>query len=144
MNDIEIVASIRHKWAEKIYRRDKTAELRKTTPKRGDFWSQHQRIVRIYEPEKKAVTGSFYLSAVFERKDVDGVLFFNTALEPEEIEAYGPGRDGYYHVWSIGWAQEYLEPLPLWAFGLDRPPQSWCYVPAAEKTEGSEAWTGIN
>lgn len=127
MNDIKIMASIRHKWAEKIYRREKTAELRKTTPRRGDFWSQKQRIVYIYEPEKKAVTGCFYLSAVFERADVDGVLFFNTALEPEEIEAYGQGRDGYFHVWSVGWAQEFLEPMTLKTYGMERPPQSWCY-----------------
>ena len=131
MNEIKIMASIRHKWAEKIYRREKTAELRKTTPQRSDFWMQPTRLVYIYELEKRAVTGVFSLTAAFEPKDVDGVLFHNTALEPAEIEAYGPGRDGRYHVWSIAWALELQKPLPLTAYGLERPPQSWCYVEEA-------------
>lgn len=123
-----ILISVRHKWAEKLYSREKNAELRKTTPRNLDFWSKSQRIAFIYEPELGLVTGDMGIMAVHEVRNEEELLDYGTALELPEIEAYGPGRDGKYHVWLIGWAERYDEALPLGAFGLTRPPQSWRYI----------------
>ena len=120
--------SIRHRWAEEIYRRTKTDELRKTTPRDPQFWLAPIRMVRIYEPEIGMVTGVFTLMCADEIESAEDVLRYNTALELEEIEAYGPGRDGFYHIWRTAWAERFQQPLPLSVFGLARPPQSWQYI----------------
>lgn len=80
------------------------------------------------EPEIGMVTGAFSLMSVIEMASAEDVHQCNTALELEEIEAYGPGRDGLYHIWMTAWAERFQQPLPLSVFGLERPPQSWQYI----------------
>lgn len=49
-----------------------------------------------------------------------------SCLTDDDLKKYGNGK----HLWSLHIRdyQYYKEPLPLAAFGLKRPPQSWCYV----------------
>lgn len=123
-----IVLTIRHEWAEKIYRREKLDELRKSTPRDPVFWTEPVRLVRLYEPESGRITGVFSLGACIELSEAEDVLQCRTALELPEIEAYGPGRDGRFHVWMTSWAEKFEEPLPIGMYGLKRPPQSWQYI----------------
>lgn len=133
-----ILISVRHKWAEKIYRKEKFFELRKTAPINTAFLTQPWRPVYIYEPEARAVTGVAGYGGEFFSQAVERMAILPLALGEEEIEAYGPGRDGLYHAWRLEGAERYLTPFPLWQFfaggtetglkTLKRPPQSWQYI----------------
>lgn len=125
---IGIVQSIRHRWAEMIYRKEKKWEIRKTEPVRPDFLQQDTRLVYIYEPEEKAITGVYVLGDVYRTDGPEIAAQFPIGLDEDEVRAYGPGRDGVYRLWRADAAQRYEEALPLQAFGLKRAPQSWCYV----------------
>lgn len=47
-------------------------------------------------------------------------------LSKEQFEKYANGGDVY--GWVISDFKHYEEPKPLSDFGLDRAPQSWCYI----------------
>lgn len=125
---IGVVQSIHHKWAELIYQKAKRWELRKTEPRSKAFLAQSRRPVYIYEPEKKAVTGAYWLEQIVRWDAPEIVARYQIGLDEDEIVKYGPGRDGVFRLWAVSSVVEYGEPLPLSAFGLKRPPQSWCYV----------------
>lgn len=130
---IGIVQSIHHKWAELIYQNTKRWELRKTEPRNKAFLAQPRRPVYIYEPEAKAVTGTYWLGQIARWDAPEIVAQYQIGLDEDEIIEYGPGRDGVFRLWGVSSAVEFAEPLPLSAFGLERPPQSWCYVEVSEK-----------
>lgn len=133
-----ILISVRHKWAEKIYRKEKLYELRKTAPRSAEFLAQPWRPVYIYEPEARAITGVAGFGVEFASSSAEQMAMLPLALSEEEIAAYGPGRDGLYHAWRLESAERYLTPFPLWEFfaggtetglkTLKRPPQSWQYI----------------
>lgn len=133
-----ILISVRHKWAEKIYRKEKLYDLRRTAPRREEFLAQPWRPVYIYEPEARAVTGVAGFGGEFSSDDVERMAMLPLSLSVEEISAYRPGRDGLYHAWRLEGAERYLEPFPLWAFfateagsggkALKLPPRSWQYI----------------
>lgn len=123
-----ILISVRHRWAEKIYRKEKLYELRKTAPRDAAFLAQPWRPLYIYEPELRAITGVACFGGEFSSDSPEQMYMLPLALYAEEIEAYGPGRDGLYHAWRLEGAEKYLTPFPLADFGLKRPPQSWQYV----------------
>ena len=63
--------------------------------------------------------------------DVEGVRYMlphigNSCLTLDDLDAYGQGKRLY--GWKIANVRQYADPKPLSAFGLSRPPQSWCYV----------------
>lgn len=140
-----ILISVRHKWAEKIYRKEKLFELRKTAPRCAEFLAQPWRPVYIYEPEKRAVTGVAGFGGEVSSRAAERIAMLPLSLSEEAVNDYGPGRDGLYHAWRLEGAERYLDPFPLWEF-FDprsfphvegsisqrnipkRPPQSWRYI----------------
>ena len=128
---MNIILSIKPKWAELIYSGKKTIEWRKSFPKRENI-----ECVFLYEtaPVKK-VTG------FFEWNDFEAIVFtadfnniFTTAqnvvdagcVPLEDLKKYIGDRIDLFG-WKIKNPQKYKEPLPLSFFNFERPPQSWCY-----------------
>ena len=98
----EILISIQPKWCEKIMKLEKRWEMRKRRPKEPGPYR-----VFIYQTEGGGVIGEFVCDC-FQALD------------------YAGGMTVY--LWRIRSLVDYPEPKPLSAYGLDRPPQSWCYV----------------
>lgn len=60
--------------------------------------------------------------------DFYSINFRQMQLSEEEFKNYGNGAALY--GWHISDVRCFLDPKPLSEFGLNRPPQSWCYVEA--------------
>lgn len=131
---MNIILSIKPKWAELIYSGKKTIEWRKSYPTRDNI-----ELVYLYEtaPVKK-VTGFFkynyYYSLVFgvtkDGKPADGaqVLIDRGCVSLDDLKKYA-GNTKELFGWKIKNPQKYKEPLDLSFFNFERerPPQSWCY-----------------
>lgn len=125
-----ILMSIKPEYGEKILSGEKTVELRKTAPADLEFLFESDGTVYLYFAGTGMVMGEFKLNQ-FLNKEPDGDLdaFMAAAcLTAGELKAYGPGRNGRFCGWQVKQAGTYVTPIPLSAFGLKRPPQSWCYV----------------
>lgn len=141
-------------WAEKIYAREKTVEVRKTAPHpESGIWDRHL-TVYLYESGTGLITGEFEMCGV--EQCCTPWFMGNTCLTDVQLREYGPGRDGWYRGWLIVSATKYAQPKKLsdfrkvcandlWceccgmynenrntcgnaALAVKRPPQSWCYV----------------
>lgn len=128
----EILISIQPKWVEKIMTLAKRWEMRKTMPKtKGPFRCF------IYQTEGGGVVGEFVCDSFTEVEpgEITKRVLTDTMLTKQEALDYAAGKTVY--LWRIRSLVDYPEPKPLSAYGLDRPPQSWCYVkggdPDAEK-----------
>lgn len=132
---MNIILSIKPKWAELIYSGKKTIEWRKSFPKRENI-----ECVYLYEtaPVKK-ITGFFiwdgFEKLVFsepkEKKDIhtDAQKIIDAGCVPfEDLKKYKGDRFNLFG-WKIKNPQKYKEPLNLSFFNFERerPPQSWCY-----------------
>ena len=114
----EILISIQPKWCEKIMNLSKRWEMRKTIPKRpGPFR------VFIYQTEGGGVIGEFVCDSFTE---VDPGEITKRILTKQEALDYADGKTVY--LWRIRSLVDYPEPKPLSAYGLERAPQSWCYL----------------
>ena len=58
----------------------------------------------------------------------------DTEVSLEEAKAYSGDRIVLYK-WRIRSIVEYQSPRPLSQYGLDRPPQGWCYAKGGEPGE---------
>ena len=119
----EIMISIQPKWVEKIMKLSKRWEIRKTFPQRkGPFRCF------IYQTEGGGVVGEFVCDTFtdIEPGEITAKVLRDTNVSVEEATAYADGKTIY--LWRIRSLIDYPEPKPLSAFGLERPPQSWCYV----------------
>ena len=123
---MNIILSIKPKWAELIYSGKKTIEWRKSFPKRKNI-----ECVYLYEtaPVKK-VTGSFkfdeikyYLTSL---SNVDPMIERMGCVSIDELKKYKGNNDVLYG-WLIHNPTRYNEALNLAFFNFERPPQSWCY-----------------
>lgn len=128
---MNIILSIKPKWAELIYSGKKTIEWRKSFPTRENI-----ECVYLYEtaPVKK-VTG-FFLWDGFETLNFS--IVSDLLIDPpekiidagcvplEDLKKYKGDRFNLFG-WKIEKPQKYKEPLPLSMFNFERPPQSWCY-----------------
>lgn len=130
---MNIILSIKPKWARLIYEGKKTVEWRKTTPYRLRPTDN----IYLYEtsPVKK-VTGciKMYSHAILNiedvmmRKDGYGMNYIESGCVPiEDLLAY-EGKSKALVAWCIGTAKKFNESLDIDALGLKRPPQSWRYV----------------
>ncbi len=126
----EILISIQPKWCEKILKLQKRWEMRKTRPRDPGPYR-----VYIYQTENGGVIGEFVCDAFQEigPDEISKEVLRDTMLTAREAIDYAGGMTVY--LWRIRSLVDYPEPKPLSAYGLDRPPQSWCYVrkPAPEK-----------
>lgn len=135
-----ILMSIKPKNGKKILSGEKNIEMRKNAPADVEFIYGTERTVYLCFSGTGMVMGEFRLEGV--RTSKDGTEFAEAAcLTPEEIEEYGPGRDGLYRGWRVKEPKKFDTPIPLSEFTrvdykhipisrwkMERPPQSWCYV----------------
>jgi len=123
----EIMISIQPKWCEKILNLSKRWEMRKTKPRKteGPFR------VFIYQTGG-GVIGEFVCDAIVAvgPSEITKSVLSDTQMTMQEAIQYAGGMTVY--LWRIRSMVDYPEPKPLSAYGLDRPPQSWCYVKGGE------------
>lgn len=124
---VEIVASIRPEWIRRIFKHKKLAEIRKSMP-------QCIYPIKIYWYETKVGRGAVvgesicFLAAKVEHfTDVTAA----SCLSEWELKSYSNGKSLY--AWFLAKTVEYEQPRPLSDFGLNRPPQSWCYVKRSDE-----------
>lgn len=128
---MNIILSIHPKWVKLIYEGKKTLEWRKNTPN-ADFIDK----VFLYEtaPVRK-VTGFFmydhYFSLVLtgEDKPRDGAdaLLARGCVPLDDLKKYADRKKEIFG-WKICKVCKFDSPKSLEDFGLERPPQSWCYT----------------
>ena len=119
-----IMISIRPEWCEKIMKLEKRWEVRKTMPTSRGIPCR----CLIYQSGGGGVIGEFMCDSIEEIRyeDLTVERLKDTFLPLEEAREYASGLTLY--KWSIRSLVIYPEPRPVSLYGLDRPPQSWCYV----------------
>ncbi len=150
-----VMISIRPKWCELITSEEKTIELRKTRPKLETPFKCYIYCTKSKEPfsyvtdkpidrscgkmyrfiSGGVVIGEFICDKIFpisiEYSDPNCYIAqkefpYIRMTDKEIIDYLGNGKIVY--SWHISWLKRYHNPQALSAFGLKRPPQSWCYV----------------
>lgn len=123
----EIVISIKPEWVEKIFQLRKTWELRKTMPKGACPFTCY-----IYKTGNGGVVGSFVCDCVdvIRSKDITEKALEDTCISLEDALAYADGKTVY--KWRIRSVVDYPNPRPISKYGLEKPPQSWCYVKSGD------------
>lgn len=134
---MNIILSIKPKWAEKIYSGEKTIEWRKNVPKE-DFIDK----VFLYETAPVfRITGCFtydhYYSLVFKnnppKPDPTAQVLIDRGCVPlEDLDKYR-GKHRELFAWKFIKVVKFEHSKSLEEFGLKRPPQSWQYI-EEEKT----------
>lgn len=158
----DVMLSVRPEWCEKILSGEKTAELRKTRPKLEPPFRCHiyctmgkpdlnipiptERLWRDYRETGSMqslncplgngkVIGEFVCDQIYEMaplnhapEDIESQL----SLTREQIVRYLKGKGSAWHISDL---HIYDQPRNLKDFGLNRPPQSWCYIEDIPETE---------
>lgn len=132
---MNIILSIKPKWAELIYSGKKTIEWRKSFPKLNSYEDFKIEKVFLYEtaPVKK-ITGYFEFNEnsypVYSISDIDALsnqrFIENGCVPKEDLKRY-KGKNNRLYGWIVGNVTKFKVPFDLVAFNLKRPPQSWCY-----------------
>lgn len=124
---MNIILSIKPEWAKLIYEGKKTIEWRKNIPK-----IDNPVFVFIYEtaPIQK-ITGFFTTNETFLQihdpiKNDIGIIL-RGCVERKELKKY-QGNSKFLYGWDIIDPHKLNLPKKLKEFGLNRPPQSWCYT----------------
>ena len=144
MENKAVLISIKPEWCAKIASGGKTLELRKTVPKafikNAFFESIEPFKCYIYctfsgpvlwldgKPINSRVIGEFVCDYILCHCDTAyaDVAERDSLVPREDIRKYGNGKEVF--GWHIRNLMIYDEPRRLQEFGLERPPQSWCYV----------------
>lgn len=121
-----ILLSLHPEWWEPIKKRKKTLEVRKTHPAKVEF---PVRVIVYLTDPVSAIVGEFLCSDFIKTKWVH-LLEKNSLIPFEKLERYAAG--GSLCGWVIWDVTEWQERMPLSSLGMDRPPQSWCYVEVDE------------
>lgn len=130
---IEILMSIKHEWAIRIYRGEKDIEYRKSSPTVETYGQPIK--VYLYESGTGKVTGEMLVTSIkvygtsdcYEEKG-------NGCLDLELLNEYWNQGNGKLHCWRIGKASKYDEPKLLKNYGVERPPMSWQYMTEKQLT----------
>lgn len=141
---MNIILSIHPKWAKLIYDGKKTVEWRKVIPNcLLPVYSTHHDAIRVYMYETapvKKVTGYFVCKDVarltmseppFEGAKIcpEAEKVINAGCVPlEDLKKYAGKKAVVYGLKVLYCSKFFKGPKPLEEFGLNRPPQSWCYT----------------
>lgn len=132
---MNIILSIHPKWAKLIYEGKKTIEWRKSYPK--EFTNETK--VFLYETAPVCkVTGFFTLDCVlfkvsaFKEGDILESKIERGCVDIEALKKY-QGKSPYLYGLEVFMPRKYSTPKTLAEFGLNRPPQSWCYTEVCVK-----------
>ena len=132
-----VLISIQPKWCEMISKGRKTMELRKNFPKLQTpfkvyiYCTKRAGFITVNRNDKvcdRKVIGEFvcdYILRDCHMANAD-LAEYPSCVRREDILRYANGKRVY--GWHISDLVIYDEPKDLAAFGLSRPPQSWCYV----------------
>ena len=139
---MNIILSIKPKWAELIYSGKKTIEWRKSWPKYEKFEFIHVGKVFLYETAPvKMITGFFELNGCREliiREESFEYRYKDIHPDAKEIIAAGcvpledlkkyQGKNFSLFGWRIKNPTKFCKPCGIQSAGIKRPPQSWCYL----------------
>lgn len=117
-----ILLSLHPEWWEPIKKRKKTLEVRRTRPKNVEL---PVRVIVYLTAPVSAIVGEFLCSEFIKTERVER-LARNSCVPLEQLERYAAG--GSLYGWVIWDATEWPFRLPLSSVGLEKPPQSWCYI----------------
>lgn len=125
-----ILLSLRARFWEKIIRKEKIFELRKTVP----FHGKGVFFAHIYETQNEggrgAVVGMIAFDFVADASTLE-LNESNTGLLPIQLEDYlGTPPRGY--AWHIRAFEIFPKPRPLSDYGISHAPQSWQYLKARD------------
>ena len=148
-----VMISIRPKWCELIANGEKTIEIRKNRPKLetpfkcyiyctnikyinlDEYVELHRATGGKIDQWHGKVIGEFICDHIdYVRNYGDCVDMYDveaSCLTAQEIIDYAKDKDGnfiYTFGWHISGLKIYDELKELSAFGLEKPPHSWCYV----------------
>lgn len=140
---MNIILSVKPKWAKLIYSGKKTIEWRKTAPRAfvNRTFQKKEKPVKVYLYETapvKRITGFFILGLIhrlgnprrwpFDIWKVSLDDFVKRGFVPlDDLKEYAGETSGIY-AWDIGNIYKFHEIYKLEDLGLKRPPQSWCYT----------------
>ena len=129
----EIMQSIHKNWTCLILTGEKTLELRKNKPTNVKY------PIKVFMYESKIlggsgmVVGEYILKSepscyLFDNRDkLMDLLSKNSCVDPEGIIRYQHGK-GTVYAWRTSNSIKYDEPKQLREFGMNKAPQSWCYI----------------
>lgn len=132
--DKSVLISIRPEWCELIASGEKTIEVRKTRPKldipfKCYIYCTRSGVARGAFGKQGKVIGEFVCEQIKDygivRQEIYGE-YAGTGMSAAEMAAYSAGRPVY--GWHISDLRIYDTPRELTAYGIKRPPQSFCYV----------------
>lgn len=131
----DVLISIHPKYAYAILDGIKTVEVRKTAMRKLDPGDT----IFLYAtaPIKKVVGQCRFVFDWKQRSDCDDLAA--TCLTRSELYDYLPFPD-YGHFLEVSTPIRYGTPKDLSEFGIDRPPQSFCYVPYLEEITHTICW----
>lgn len=118
----EIILSLHPEWWRKIVSGEKTIEIRKKIPNAPLPFK-----VYVYETRygEQAIVGEFMVREFY--YNYSNRRGGKSCLSDHEIFQYGKGKA---YGLKISEVAKYIPPMVLQDFGIDRPPQSWCYTKA--------------
>lgn len=143
MTDREVLISVRPKYCKLIANGEKTIEVRKTRPRITTPFKCYIYCTKGGSDAEKGqlsfcgrVIEEFVCNAIFpiafeylDAQEISEIEVPLLCLTDKQIISYlGNGKVGF--GWNISDLVIYDDPKRLSEFGLERPPQSWCYVPA--------------
>ncbi len=125
---LSVMLSLRLEWDRKILSGEKKADIRKSIPTGAPGYTCPFRVF-LYETKAQkgvgAVVGECVCYCADEVQDY-GIVTEFSCLTEWQLAQYARGRKIY--AWFLAEVVKYADPKPLSAFGIDRAPQSWCYV----------------
>ena len=152
-----VMISIRPKWCELIANGEKTIEIRKNRPKLetpfkcyiyctnikyinlDEYVELHRATGGKIDQWHGKVIGEFVCDKIETKPFGNGIAAYysnevGTCLSDTVLRLYASkGKPLYF--WHISELKIYDEPKELTAFGLKKPPQSWCYVEEMKEAE---------
>ena len=138
---MNIILSIKPKWAELIYSGKKTIEWRKSIPKRENIGEPIEKVLLYETAPVKKITGFFEwddckqlvipndYEKIMTYKDIHPAakkIIAAGCVPLEDLKKYQGDRI-FLFGWKIKNPTKFLEPWGLQYVNLKRPPQSWCY-----------------
>ena len=152
-----VMISIRPKWCELIANGEKTIEVRKNRPRLvkpfkcyiyctsikymnlDEYVELHRATSGKIDQWHGKVIGEFVCDKIETKPFGNGIAAYysnevGTCLSDTVLRLYASkGKPLYF--WHISELKIYDEPKELTAFGLEKPPQSWCYVEEMKEAE---------
>lgn len=164
---MNVILSIKPKWAEKIYNGEKVIEFRKGIPKTLIRSAIHNdSIIFLYETGNvKKVTGCckfkdlIFDSVFFDDSGkvivprsypfgregfIEWLFYAGGEIKEKELSEYA-GKKRFVWCWKITAPRRFeIAPAELKEFDLKRPPQSFCYTNYGINSEGKITLYGVD